>query len=84
MSSPELSAEFLFKDGDQLLHDGIDLLIMECFFVIPENKADGVRFFPRRNAFALIHIEQVNHPQEFLFSFESQSPDFRKADFLIE
>ena len=65
--SPQFGIELLFEVGDEFLHDGIYLLVIECALLILQDEVDRIALFALGQVFALIDIKEFDALQQFLF-----------------
>ena len=69
MSSTVLSkfcSELILEVADELLHDGVNLLVVESFLLILEDEVDSVALLTLWQVLALVNVEEFNLLKQFL------------------
>ena len=52
----------------EFLHNGLNLLVVECFLLILQNEVHGIALFTSRQVLPFVDIEQFNTLEKFLLS----------------
>ncbi len=56
-----------FPDSANLLHDRVDLFVVQCLRFILQVETYGIRFLSGRQILAFVNVEQGNLLQQFAF-----------------
>ncbi len=79
----QLGTEFLFEIGNQLIHDGLDLLVTHRLLRVLQDEVDGIRLLAGRQVLTLIDIEKLYFLQQFLLRLTGYLLNLRKLHVLV-
>ena len=61
---------------DDSAHRGVNLLVVQCFFFVLQNDADGVRLLAGLEVLAFINIKEINAAQELALAVARKTKPF--------
>ena len=62
----QFCVELTCEVGNELLHDGINLLVIQCLLLILQDEVHGIALLALRQVLTLINIEEYHALQELL------------------
>ena len=80
----DFGVKLVFVCPDEFVHDFVDLFVRQCFFLVEEGEADGVRLFAGPEPLAFVDIEEGDGFQQVLFGAEGRFPDFLECHLAVE
>ena len=61
----QFGTNLLFKSGNDFVHHSVNLLVLQCLFIVLQDDAYGIGFFACLEVLTLVDVEQAHTAQEF-------------------